>query len=95
VGPLVVVILYGLWAQSADLVRRLDTPDAEATFLNDVAVSPSGSLLPRLGAPGPLPGDLGADAVSVLRKGAESGAAVQARHFAVRLIKDVWPSPTS
>jgi sugar lactone lactonase YvrE len=28
--------------QSADLVRRLDTPDAEATFLNDVAVTPDG-----------------------------------------------------
>jgi sugar lactone lactonase YvrE len=28
--------------RSADLVRRLDTPDAEATFLNDVAVSPGG-----------------------------------------------------
>jgi sugar lactone lactonase YvrE len=27
---------------SADLVRRLDTPDAEATFLNDVAVTPDG-----------------------------------------------------
>ena len=26
--------------ESADLVRRLDTPDAEATFLNDVAVTP-------------------------------------------------------
>ena len=28
--------------ESADLVRRLDTPDAEATFLNDVAVTPDG-----------------------------------------------------
>jgi Cu-Zn family superoxide dismutase len=28
--------------ESADLVRRLDTPDAEATFLNDVAVTPEG-----------------------------------------------------
>ncbi len=28
--------------ESADLVRRLDTPDAEATFLNDVAVIPEG-----------------------------------------------------
>jgi sugar lactone lactonase YvrE len=27
---------------SADLVRCLDTPDAEATFLNDVAVTPDG-----------------------------------------------------
>jgi Cu-Zn family superoxide dismutase len=27
---------------SADLVRRLDTPDAEAAFLNDVAVTPNG-----------------------------------------------------
>jgi sugar lactone lactonase YvrE len=27
---------------SADLIRRLDTPDAEATFLNDVAVTPEG-----------------------------------------------------
>jgi sugar lactone lactonase YvrE len=27
-------------AESADLIRRLDTPDAEATFLNDVAVTP-------------------------------------------------------
>ena len=28
--------------ERADLVRRLDTPDAEATFLNDVAVTPDG-----------------------------------------------------
>jgi sugar lactone lactonase YvrE len=28
--------------ESADLVRRLDTPDTEATFLNDVAVTPDG-----------------------------------------------------
>jgi sugar lactone lactonase YvrE len=28
--------------ETADLVRRLDTPDAEATFLNDVAVTPEG-----------------------------------------------------
>ena len=28
--------------ESANLVRRLDTPDAEATFLNDVAVTPDG-----------------------------------------------------
>jgi sugar lactone lactonase YvrE len=28
--------------ESADLVRRLDTPDAKATFLNDVAVTPDG-----------------------------------------------------
>jgi Cu-Zn family superoxide dismutase len=28
--------------ESADLVRRLDTPEAEATFLNDVAVTPDG-----------------------------------------------------
>jgi sugar lactone lactonase YvrE len=28
--------------ESADLVRRVDTPDAEATFLNDVAVTPDG-----------------------------------------------------
>ena len=28
--------------ESADLVRRLDTPDAEATFLNDVAVTSDG-----------------------------------------------------
>jgi sugar lactone lactonase YvrE len=28
--------------ESADLVRRLDTPDAESTFLNDVAVTPDG-----------------------------------------------------
>jgi sugar lactone lactonase YvrE len=28
--------------ESADLVRRLDTPDAESTFLNDVAVIPDG-----------------------------------------------------
>jgi sugar lactone lactonase YvrE len=29
-------------AESADLVRRLDTPEAEATFLNDVAVTRDG-----------------------------------------------------
>ena len=29
--------------ESADLVGRLDTPDAEATFLNDVAVTPEGN----------------------------------------------------
>jgi len=28
--------------ESANLVRRLDTPDAEPTFLNDVAVTPNG-----------------------------------------------------
>lgn len=28
--------------ESADLIHRLDTPDAEATFLNDVAVTPDG-----------------------------------------------------
>jgi sugar lactone lactonase YvrE len=28
--------------ESADQIRRLDTPDAEATFLNDVAVTPDG-----------------------------------------------------
>jgi sugar lactone lactonase YvrE len=28
--------------ETADLVRRLDTPDTEATFLNDVAVTPDG-----------------------------------------------------
>ena len=30
--------------ESADLIRRLDTPDAEATFLNDVAVTPDGEV---------------------------------------------------
>jgi sugar lactone lactonase YvrE len=30
--------------ESADLVRRLDTPDAESTFLNDVAVTPDGDV---------------------------------------------------
>jgi sugar lactone lactonase YvrE len=29
--------------ESADQIRRLDTPDAEATFLNDVAVTPDGN----------------------------------------------------
>src|SRR3712207_6674066 len=29
-------------SESGDLVRRLDTPDAETTFLNDVAVTPDG-----------------------------------------------------
>jgi Cu-Zn family superoxide dismutase len=28
--------------ESADLIRRLDAPDAKATFLNDVAVTPEG-----------------------------------------------------
>jgi Cu-Zn family superoxide dismutase len=28
--------------ESADLIHRLDTPDTEATFLNDVAVTPDG-----------------------------------------------------
>jgi sugar lactone lactonase YvrE len=34
------IFVYG--TESADLVRRLDTPDAESTFLNDVAVTPDG-----------------------------------------------------